>query len=295
MGLRTNGEKIFAYFNYILMALLAFITLYPMWHIFMSSISDPTQVLLHRGLYLWPRGTPQLRGYVLVFQNPNIMTGYLNTLFYVGVGTLLSITSTVLGAYVLSRKGLYWNSKIMKMIIFTMYFQGGLMPFYIQVRNMGLLDTRWAIILPVMVGTMNLIILRTAFAAMPDSLIESAKLDGAGEFLIVWKIILPVSKAAVAVIILFYAVGYWNMWLNPAIFLNDRTLWPLQLVLREILIQGDTTAMVDLGAVGQAGIERYRMLVRYTTIVVATVPILLIYPFIQKYFVQGVMIGSLKE
>jgi len=295
MGLRTRGEKIFAYFNYILMALLAFITLYPMWHIFMSSISDPTQVLLYRGLYLWPRGTPQLRGFALVFQNPNIMSGYLNTLFYVGVGTLLSITSTVLGAYVLSRKGLYWNSKIMKMIIFTMYFQGGLMPFYIQVRNMGMLDTRWAIILPVMVGTMNLIILRTAFAAMPDSLIESAKLDGAGEFLIVWKIILPVSKAAVAVIILFYAVGYWNSWLFPAIFLNDRNLWPLQLVLREILIQGDTTAMVDLGAVGQAGIERYRMLVRYTTIVVATVPILLIYPFIQKYFVQGVMIGSLKE
>jgi len=295
MGLRTKGEKIFAYFNYILMALLAFITLYPMWHIFMSSISDPTQVLLYRGLYLWPRGTPQLRGFALVFQNPNIMSGYLNTLFYVGVGTLLSITSTVLGAYVLSRKGLYWNSKIMKMIIFTMYFQGGLMPFYIQVRNMGMLDTRWAIILPVMVGTMNLIILRTAFAAMPDSLIESAKLDGAGEFLIVWKIILPVSKAAVAVIILFYAVGYWNSWLFPAIFLNDRNLWPLQLVLREILIQGDTTAMVDLGAVGQAGIERYRMLVRYTTIVVATVPILLIYPFIQKYFVQGVMIGSLKE
>ena len=295
MGLRTRGEKIFAYFNYALMIFLAFITLYPMWHILMSSISDPTQVLLHRGLYLWPRGTPQLRGYVLVFQNPNIISGYLNTLFYVSIGTLLSIITTVLGAYVLSRKGLYWNSKVMKMIIFTMYFQGGLMPFYIQVMNMGMLDTRWSIILPVMIGTMNLIILRTAFAGMPDSLIESAKLDGASEWLIVWKIILPVSKAAVAVIILFYAVGYWNSWLFPSIFLNDRSLWPLQLVLREILIQGDTTAMVDMGAVGQAGIERYRMLVRYTTIIVATLPILLVYPFIQKHFVQGVMIGSLKE
>jgi len=223
------------------------------------------------------------------------MTGYMNTLFYVVVGTTLSIVSTVLGAYVLSRKGLYWNSKVMKMIVFTMYFHGGLMPFYIQVMNMGLLNTRWVMVLPTMVGTMNLIILRTAFAAAPESLVESAKLDGANEWYIVWKIILPISKAAIAVIILFYAVGHWNAWFNASIFLSDRGLWPLQLVLREILLQGDTTGMVDMSAVGQAGIERYRMLVRYTTIMVATVPILLIYPFAQKYFVSGVMIGSLKE
>jgi len=295
MDMRTRGEKIFAVFNYFLMTLIAFLTLYPMWHILMSSISDPTEVLLHRGAYFWPRGTPQIRGFILVFQNPNITTGYMNTLFYVVIGTILSMFSTILGAYVLSRKGLYWNRIVMKLIVFTMFFQGGIMPFYIQVMNMGLLDNRWSIILPVMVATMNLIILRTAFASAPDSLVESAKLDGASEWLIVWRIIVPISKAAVAVIVLFYAVGYWNAWFNASIFLNDRTLWPIQLVLREILIQGDTTAMVDMGTVGQAGIERYRMLVRYTTIVVATVPILLIYPFVQKYFVSGVMIGSLKE
>jgi len=295
MELRSRGEKIFAVFNYIFMFLLAAFTLYPIWHIFMASISDPAYVLAHRGFYFWPRGVPHLRGYVLVFENPNIITGYINTLFYVVVGTILSMFSTILGAYVLSRKGLYWNKLVMKMIVFTMFFQGGLMPFYIQVRNMGMLDSRWSVILPVMVGTMNLIILRTSFASAPDSLVESAKLDGCSDWRIVWGIIVPISKAAVAVILLFYAVMYWNQWFNPSIFLNDRTLWPIQLVLREILLQGDTTGMVGVGNVGQAGVERYRMLVRYSTIIVATVPILLVYPFVQKYFVSGVMIGSLKE
>jgi len=295
MLLRTRGEKIFAVFNYIFLFVLAFITLYPMWHILMASFSDPIYILAHRGFYFWPRGVPNIRGYILVFENPNILIGYQNTVFYVVIGTILSMFSTVLGAYVLSRKGLYWNSKIMKMIVFTMFFQGGLMPFYIQVRNMGLLDSRWSIILPIMVSSFNLIILRTTFAAVPDSLIESAKLDGATDWRIVWQIVVPVSKAAIAVIALFYAVNYWNQWFNPSIFLNDRTLWPVQLVLRSILIENDFGAMVQVGGVGQTGVERYRMLVRYTTIVVATVPILLIYPFIQKYFVHGVMIGSLKE
>ena len=295
MDLRTRGEKIFSIFNYIFMSFIAFITLYPMWHILMASFSDPAEVLMHRGAYFWIRGTPQIRGYILVFENPSIMTGYFNTLIYVGVGTALSLFITILGAYVLSRKGLYWNSIVMKAIVFTMFFHGGLVPFFIQVRNMGMMDTRWAIILPTLVGTMNLIILRTAFASAPESLIESAKLDGCSDWKIVWTIILPISKAAVAVIALFYAVGNWNAWFNASIFLTDRSLWPIQLVLREILIMGDTSGMADIGAVGQAGVERYRHLVRYTTIIVATVPVLFVYPFIQKYFVSGVMIGSLKE
>jgi len=295
MDLRTRGEKNFAVFNYFFMFLIAVLTLYPMWHILMASFSDPVFILADRGLYFWPKGIPNLRGYILVFENPNILYGYLNTLFYVVVGSVLSMFSTILGAYVLSRKRLYWNKLIMKMIIFTMYFQGGLMPFYIQVRNMGLLNSRWSIILPIMVSTMNLIILRTAFASAPDSLVESAKLDGCSEWRVVWQIIVPVSMAAVAVILLFYAVMYWNQWFNASIFLNDRSLWPIQLVLREILIHGDTTAMVQVGGVGQSGVERYRILVRYTTIIVATLPILLVYPFIQKYFVSGVMIGSLKQ
>ena len=293
--LRTRGEKIFAVFNYVFMFIIAFVTLYPIWHILMASFSDPVYIIAHRGFIFWPMGTPNVRGYVLVFENPNIMVGYMNTLFYVTVGTILSMITTILGAFVLSRKGLYWNSKVMKMIIFTMFFHGGLMPFFIQVRNMGLLDNRWVVILPIMVVTMNLIILRTAFASAPESLLESAKLDGCSDWRVCWQIVVPISKAAIAVIALFYAVNYWNQWFNPSIFLTDRSLWPIQLVLREILIEGDTTGMVSVGAVGQAGVERYRMLVRYTTIIVATVPILFVYPFVQKYFVHGVMVGSLKE
>ena len=183
----------------------------------------------------------------------------------------------------------------MFMIIFTMYFQGGLIPFYIMVRNMGLLDNRWSIILPVLVNTWNLIILRTAFAGVPDSLVESAQIDGASELRIIVQIIIPCAQATVAVMILFYAVGFWNMWFNPSIFLTDRKLWPVQLVLRDILIKNDTSSMTQVAMVGQSTQEAYRLLTKYSTIIVATVPILIIYPFVQKYFVSGIMIGSLKE
>jgi len=295
MNIRSRGEKIFGVFNYVLMTLIGIVTLYPLWHILMASISDPLNLLTDRGFYLWPKGQIGFRGYVLVFENPNIINGFFNTFFLVAVGTSLCMIITILGAYVLSRKGLYWNRLIMKLVIFTMYFQGGLIPFYILVRNIGLLDTQWAIILPVLVNTWNLIILRTSFAALPSSLLESAKIDGASEWRIVWQIVVPLAKATVSVIALFYAVQFWNEWFNPSIFLTDRSKWPIQLILRDILISNDTGAMTQIASVGQTGIERYRILVRYTTIIVATVPVLIIYPFIQKYFVAGIMIGSVKE
>ena len=294
-NIRSRGESVFAVFNYIIMIILCVITLYPLWHIAMASISDPVLVLSKRGLFLLPVGDINLRGYQLVLENPNIATGFLNSIFYVVVGTVLCMAVTIPAAYVLSRKGLFWNRPIMLMIVFTMYFQGGLIPFYIMVRNMGLLENRWAIILPLLVNTWNLIILRTAFAGVPDSLIESAKIDGASALRIIWQIVIPVSRATVAVIVLFYAVRFWNEWFNPSIFLTDRRLWPIQLVLRDILIKNDTRAMTQVGVIGQSGQEAYRMLVKYCTIIVATVPILVIYPFVQKYFVSGIMIGSLKE
>lgn len=295
MVLQTKGEKVFAVFNYIIMTLIGIITLYPLWHVFMSSISDPTILYADRGLYFWPKGQPSLQGYALVFENPNIVSGFLNTAFYLVVGTILSMFFTIMAAYVLSRKNLYWNKLVMKMIIVTMYFQGGLIPFYIQVMNLGLLDSRWSIILPILINTWNLIVFRTAFAAVPEALIESAKIDGANDWIVVWKIAVPLVKATLSVIALFYAVRYWNEWFNPSMFLNDKTKWPIQLVLREILLKNDTSSMTQLGSVGQSGQERYRMLVKYCTIIVSTVPILVVYPFVQKYFVSGVMIGSVKE
>ncbi|WP_291956751.1 carbohydrate ABC transporter permease [Mahella sp.] len=240
-------------------------------------------------------GEISLKGYELVFQDPNIISGFLNTLLYVGVGTALGLVLTIMGAYVLSRKGLYWNSLVMKLIVFTMYFQGGLIPFFIMVKNMGLMDSRLAIILPTAVNTWNLIVMRTAFATVPDSLIESAKLDGASEWRTMWVIAVPVIQATVAVIALFYAVGRWNEWFNPSLFLTSKDKWPLQLLLREILLKNSTQAMTQLGSVGQSQQEMYRLLVKYCTIMVATVPILVVYPFLQRYFIHGVMIGSIKE
>ena len=293
-NLRSRYEYIFAVFNYTVMIFICIVTIYPLWHIAMASISDPVALLGKRGFFFIPTGTLNFKGYQLVIENPNISTGFLNTIWYVGIGTSLCMIVTVLGAYVLSRKGPFWNRPIMLMIVFTMYFHGGLIPFYIMVRNMGLLGSRWSIVLPVMVNTWNLIILRTSFAGVPDSLVESAKIDGASDLRIIWQIVIPCAQATVSVIVLFYAVSFWNMWFNPSLFLTNKAKWPVMLVLRDILIQNDTTMMTQVSMVGQTTQEAYRMLVKYCTIMVATVPILCIYPFVQKYFVSGIMIGSLK-
>lgn len=292
--MRTRGEKAFEVFNVIFMLLLCLVTLYPVWHVLMASVSDPNILYTDRGFYFLPKGTISFRGYQLVMDNPNIISGFINTIFYLVAGTVMCMFVTIMGAYTLSRKGVYWNKWIMKGIIVTMYFQGGLIPFYIQMKNFHLLDNPLAILLPLMVNTWNLIVLRTAFTGVPESLIESAKLDAASDWRILWQIVVPVSKATVAVITLFYAVRFWNEWFYPSLFLSSKEKWPLQLVLREILLKNDTNSMTQLSAVGQTGAERYRILVKYCTIIVATVPIFVVYPLVQKYFVAGVMVGSVK-
>ncbi len=293
-NLRTRGEKAFAVFNYIFMTLLCIICIYPLWYVLVASLSDPVKLYIQRGILLWPLGEMSLRGYQLVMENPNIPIGFGNTMIYLGVGTLVNMIVTTMAAYGLSRKGCYWNGKVMKLIAFTMYFAGGLIPFYLMVKSMGLLDTYSGIILPVMVNTWNLIVMRTSFMGIPDSLEESAHLDGANDWTILWRIFFPLAQATIAVIALFYAVGWWNNWFNPSIFLSSKSKYPLQLVLREILLKNDTSSMTQVGSVGQSQQEEYRMLVKYCTIIVATVPILIVYPFLQRYFVKGVMVGSIK-
>jgi len=292
--LMTRGEKIFQVCNNILMALLCIICIYPLWYVLVCSISDPIQLYAQRGIMVWPLGEWSFRGYRLVIENPNIPIGFRNTLIYMVVGTLINMFLTTTAAYGLSRKHCYWNGTIMKFIAFTMYFQGGLIPFYLMVKGMGLLDTYAGIILPVAVNTWNLIVMRTSFAGIPDSLEESARLDGANDWTILWRIFFPLAQATVAVIALFYAVTWWNNWFNPSIFLSSKDKYPLQLVLREILLKNDTSSMTQIGSVGQSQQEQFRMLVKYCTIIVATVPILVVYPFLQRYFVKGVMIGSIK-
>ncbi|MCM8901802.1 carbohydrate ABC transporter permease [Caldicoprobacter algeriensis] len=297
---KTAGERIFDCINTIFLVMLAIACLYPLLYVLFASFSQPIELMKHRGLLLRPLGFT-IDGYKLVFKNPSITTGYLNTLFYVTAGTAINLFMTSLGAYVLSRKNVLWKNTIAFMITITMLFSGGLIPFYLLVKSLGMVNTRWALIIPGAISTYNLFVMRTSFASIPDSLEESAKIDGANDFIILFRIILPLSKAVLAVMTLFYAVGHWNAWFNAMIFLRKRELFPLQLILREILIANDMQSMsnleglVDISVQANADIVYFaRLLVQYCTIIVATLPILFLYPFVQKYFVKGVMIGSLK-
>ncbi|MCI1777270.1 MAG: carbohydrate ABC transporter permease, partial [Paenibacillus lautus] len=243
-------------------------------------------------ILLWPKGF-SLDSYRMVFENPNIIRSYLNTIFYVVVGTTLNILMTALGAYGLSRKNVMWKGAIMMLIVMTMFFDGGLIPKYLLVKNMGLLDTYWALIIPSAMTTWNLIIMRTAFQGVPDALEESARIDGATDWTILFRIIIPLSLPVIAVMVLFYGVWHWNKWFDALIYLRDRDLFPLQLILREILIQNDTSSMMT--SVGGGDRMPVGETIKYATIMVATLPILFLYPFLQKYFVKGVMIGAIKE
>lgn len=286
------GEKTFNVVNVTLMIVLCFVTLYPFLYVVLSSISDPGSLAQHRGLLWKPYGF-SLNAYKAVFANPNIVNGYGNTLFYVIVGTFINLIMTSLGAYFLSRRNVYFKNAVMFMIVVTMFFQGGLIPTYLLVSNLGMVDTVWAMIIPGAINTWNLIIMRTSFQAVPVSLEESAKMDGASEWTILWRIIIPLSIPVMAVMLLFYAVGHWNSWFNAMIYLRDRNLYPLQLILREILITNSTDSMTT----DAAGVDKMPIgeTIKYATIMVATLPILILYPFLQKYFVKGVMIGALKE
>lgn len=288
---RSVGEVIFDAFNVILLIILAFLFLYPLWYVLVASLSSG-QAIARGQVNFWPVGF-NLDAYLKVFANPEIWTAYLNTIFYVVVGTVINLVLTTLGAYPLSRQDLYGRALFMGIIVFTMFFSGGLIPIYLNIRDLGLYNTRWALLLPPGISAFNLIVMRTFFQTIPDSLIESAKIDGANEFKILARIVLPLSKPVIAVMILFYAVAHWNSWFNALIFLRDRTLFPLQLLLREILIQASAAEMAT--GVSTREITTVSDAIKYATIIVSTLPVLVIYPFLQKYFVQGVMIGAIKE
>ncbi|HIT08156.1 MAG TPA: carbohydrate ABC transporter permease [Candidatus Merdivicinus faecavium] len=289
---KSAGDQIFDIVNVLLVLLLTLIFLYPMWFVFVASISNPARLMVHTGIMLWPDGF-SLEGYREVFTDPDVLTGYLNTLFYVGVGTVFSMFMTTLGAYVTSRKDFYFRKLMLPFIVLTMYVNAGLIPDFLLVRYLGLYNTRWALIFPAAIGTWNLIVMRTSFLQVPTGLEESAKIDGANHWTILWRIIFPVTKATFAVISLYYVVGKWNSWFNAMVYLQDRTKFPLQLFLREILVANSTSSE---GMIGGGG-EYYRLdqLIKYCTIIVSTVPVLCIYPFVQRYFIKGVMLGSLKE
>ena len=276
------GERIFYIADDLLMILLCVLILLPLIHVVAGSFSDGAAYMSHSGLLLWPL-KPTTAAYESVITNQNIWTGYRNTLFIVIVGTALDMLFSLVAAYVLSRKKYMLKSFFNLMVVFSMYFSGGMIPFFLVVKGVGLYKSIWSLILPSLINVFNLVIVRTAMTGVPDSLEESAQLDGAGHLTILFRIITPLILPSVAVVALYYAVSHWNSWFNAMLFIKDRKYYPLQLVLREILILSDT----DEGYVMSETIQ-------FATIVVATIPILCVYPFIQRYFVKGIMVGAVK-
>lgn len=289
---RSKGEKIFAVFNYTGMVILCIIFILPVWHVLMGSVSDPLKINTYSGLILYPLGDVTFGGYKLVLQNNSILRSYLNTILIVVAATGLGTILTILSAYVMSVRGLYWKKPFNFIVTFTMIFNGGLIPTYMVVRNLHMLDTYWSLIIPGCCVAYNIIIMRTSFSQVPAALSEAATIDGAGHFRILCQIILPVSKSIIAVIVLFYAIQQWNAWFNASIYLQNRNLYPLQLTLREIVLKSSENSIIA-NADGET-VDIYRPLIKYCTIMVSIIPMMIVYPFVQKYFVKGVMIGSIK-
>lgn len=289
---KTPMDHVFTLINTLLMIFLMIITLYPFLYVLFASLSDPNEFIAHSGTLLYPL-SPNLDSYWAVLNNPNILIGYKNTIFIVVVGTGINLLMTCVGAYFLSRTGPMLKKPIMILITVTMFVDGGMIPNYLLVRDLGMYDTLWALIIPGAISTYNMIIMRTMFQSIPASLEESARIDGAGEWTILFKLILPLSIPTIAVIGLFYAVGHWNSWFSANIYLRDKNKFPLQLILRDIVVESE----VDDMTIGAAFGNSYAMsfTIKYATVIVATVPILILYPWIQKYFVKGVMIGSIKS
>ncbi len=289
----TGVDRVFNIANYVILFLFLAAVAYPLIYVVSASFSRPTAVI-NGEMWLWPVDFT-VDGYRAVFDNPRIITGFKNSLFYTVVGTTVSVILTILAAYPLSRKDLAGRHVIMFLFLFTMLFGGGIIPTYLTVRLTGLLDTRWALIIPTALSVWNMIITRTFFqVTIPDELLEASQLDGASDFRFVWDNVIPLSGPIIAVNALFYAVGQWNTYFNALIYLTDAGIFPLQLVLREILIQNQVN-MDQMGDITElARRQELKDLLKYSLIVVASLPVLIIYPFVQKHFVRGVMIGSLK-
>lgn len=290
---RSRGERTFSVINIALLAVLMLITAYPLLYVVFASLSEPSSIVAYRGALLKPLGLT-MDAYTRVLQNPMIAIGYRNTLFYVLAGTALNMTLTCLGAYALSRRNVMFKRPIMLLIIFTLFFNGGLIPTYLLVgQTLHMADTVWSLIVPTAVNTINLIILKTAFESVPVSLEEAARIDGANDFTILFRVVLPLSLPALSVVVLFYAVAHWNSYFQALIYIQSRDLYPLQLVLREILITSNVESMTT--SVSSGDTFEIGQTIKYATIVVATLPILLIYPFLQRYFVKGALLGAIKE
>ncbi|WP_373291347.1 carbohydrate ABC transporter permease [Paenibacillus marchantiophytorum] len=289
----SADDRLFTIVNYIILFIFTITILYPLVYIVSASFSSSTAVISGR-VWLYPV-EPTLAGYEAVFKHRLIMSSFLNSVFYTVVGTTINVLFTLIAAYPMSRKDFMPRNSIMALFVFTMMFSGGLIPSYLVVKELGMIDTRWSLIIPGALAVMNMIIARTYFqTTIPDELLEAAQMDGCSDFTFVRKIVLPLSGPIIAVISLFYAVGHWNQYFNALLYLKHQELYPIQLVLRDILVQNEVDASMITDVADQAARDGLRELLKFSLIVVSTLPVLIIYPFIQRHFVKGMMIGSLK-
>ena len=284
-----KGDRAFDTVVTILLVLAGIAALYPLLYVLSASISDPTAVNSGK-VWLWPVGL-QWKGYAKVFESRWVLVGYRNSLIYLVFGTALNVFVTFTGAYALSRKDIYGRGLLTFFIVFTMWFNGGMIPTYLIIQKLGMLNKIWALVLPSAISTYNMIIMRTFFEnTIPNELIEAAALDGCNDITTFFRIVLPLSGAVFAVMALFYGVAQWNSWFPALLYIRDRSLYPLQMILREVLIQSDIGNMAgstgDVEVIGDG--------LKYATMVVSTLPIMCLYPFLQKYFVAGVTIGAVK-
>jgi multiple sugar transport system permease protein/putative aldouronate transport system permease protein len=289
----TGSDKVFLAINNFFLILVLLVVAYPLIFVFSSAFSSPRAVVSGR-VWLWPVD-PSIAGFQAVFRHPDIGTGYFNSLFYMVAGTVVNLVFTIAAAYPLSRRDFFGKGVFTFFFTFTILFNGGVIPLYLLVRTLGILNTRWAMVLPNAIIIWNMIIARTYFKQnIPEELREAARIDGCGDVRFLFSIVLPLSGAIIAVLALFYAVFHWNSYFNALIFLRDKSLFPLQIILREILILADfgSSMTADIELVQQ--MQGLNTLLRYSLIVAASVPLLIIYPFVQRFFVKGVMLGSLK-
>lgn len=292
----TFSDKIFKVGNYIFLTLALLVVLYPIIYIVSASISNPKFVNSGE-MWLWPKGI-NFEGYKMVFENKSIWNGYKNTIIYTLIGTAINLFVTIPGAYALSRKDLVGRGFMMAILVITMFISGGLIPSYLLIKNLGMINTIWALVIPGAASVYNVIVCRTFFqTSIPGELAESAKIDGASNFTLFTKIVIPLSAPIIAVMALFYGVGHWNSYFGALIYIKDQDLYPLQLVLRQILVLQEMSGEMQMTQATAELLEHRATVadtVKYAVIIVATLPLIIIYPFMQRFFVKGVMIGSVK-
>ncbi|NKZ26826.1 carbohydrate ABC transporter permease [Vagococcus lutrae] len=295
----TKADKIFVGFVYLFLALALVIVLYPLVYIVSASISEP-QFVNSGEMWLLPKGFT-FEGYKTIFQNENIWRGYRNTIFYTVLGTTINLAVTLPAAYALSRVDFYGKKLFMNFMLLTMFISGGLIPSYLLIKNLGMIDTIWALVIPNAASVYNIVVTRTFFqSSIPREMEEAAIVDGCSDFKMFIKIILPLSMPIIAVMGLFYGIGHWNSYFNALIYISNKSMYPLQMVLREILVLQDLSSNSTATNVSASTAEmlyskqQLVQVIKYGVMIVSTLPVIVVYPFLQRYFVKGVMIGSLK-